>query len=332
MKDMPKKLLKLSAAAALTTAIAAVPPYLQTQYLVKVALDRKVPRGLKKAGERISGSCADGAFLSSLKEAAQRLAVQEHETVELVSHDGTILAGHWFPQENAERVIIAMHGWRSSWSSDFGMIAEFWESNACSVLYAEQRGQNNSGGDCMGFGLTERYDCLDWIRWVIDRCGNEIPIYLGGVSMGATTVLMAAGLDLPENVHGIVGDCGFTSPHAIWKHIANNNLHIGFGVRGAMADALCKKRIPGEAMDYSTAEALRTCTVPVMLFHGAEDHFVPVEMTYENYKACAAPKRLFIVPGADHGMSYYVDKEGYESAVKDFWQRYDGSRGRPMQS
>lgn len=63
---------------------------------------------------------------------------------------------------------------------------------------------------------------------------------------------------------------------------------------------------------------------PVMLIHGTEDHFVPVEMTYQNYIACASPKRLLIVPGADHGMSYLVDKVGYETAVKSFWQEFDG--------
>ena len=44
-------------------------------------------------------------------------------------------------------------------------------------------------------------------------------------------------------------------------------------------------------------------------------------MTYENYKACAASKQLFIVPGAEHGMSYLVDKDGYETAVKQFWDK-----------
>ena len=46
-------------------------------------------------------------------------------------------------------------------------------------------------------------------------------------------------------------------------------------------------------------------------------------MTYKNYTACAAPKKLFIVPGADHGMSCYFDKEGYEAAIKDFWKEFD---------
>lgn len=323
MRNTTKKIIQISSIAAATVASASLTAYATTKYLVKIALDREEPRAMKKAEKFISGSQSSNEFIKEVKKDAERLAEKENETVEIVSHDGTILFGHWIPCENAKRVIIAMHGWRSSWNSDFGMIADFWENNDCSVLYAEQRGQNNSGGDYMGFGLIERYDCLDWINWVTSRCGNELPIYLGGVSMGATTVLMAAGLELPHNVHGVIGDCGFTSPHAIWKHVANNNLHIAFGIRGAVADALFKKKIQMDADDYSTVDALKTCSVPIMLIHGTDDHFVPIEMTYENYKACASPKRLFIVPGADHGMSYYIDREGYESAVKDFWRQFD---------
>ena len=56
-----------------------------------------------------------------------------------------------------------------------------------------------------------------------------------------------------------------------------------------------------------------------MFVHGASDHFVPVEMTYENYLACVSPKKLLIVPGADHGMSYYLEPRKYESEVLDFF-------------
>lgn len=63
--------------------------------------------------------------------------------------------------------------------------------------------------------------------------------------------------------------------------------------------------------------------MPILFIHGTDDHFVPVEMTYENYQACASPKRLFIVHGAEHCLSYRVDKEGYEKAVENFWKDYD---------
>ena len=74
----------------------------------------------------------------------------------------------------------------------------------------------------------------------------------------------------------------------------------------------------------SACETIQASYIAVRyMIHGADDHFVPLKMTYENYNACASPKKLFLVPGADHGMSYFVDKEGYEMMVKDFWQQFD---------
>ena len=75
--------------------------------------------------------------------------------------------------------------------------------------------------------------------------------------------------------------------------------------------------------EYSTLDAMRACTVPVLFVHGTEDKFVPIEMTYENYKACSAPKRLVVVPGAEHGMSYFTDPKRYESALREFWEEFD---------
>jgi len=48
-------------------------------------------------------------------------------------------------------------------------------------------------------------------------------------------------------------------------------------------------------------------------------------MTYENYRACAAPKQLLIVPGAEHGLSYLVEQKKYEETVRSFWSRCEGT-------
>jgi hypothetical protein len=168
--------------------------------------------------------------------------------------------------------------------------------------------------------MMERYDCLDWIQWVIQRFGDRLPLFLGGVSMGASTVLMASNLDLPSCVCGIIADCGFTSADAIWRYIVQNNLHLPY--ESVLFNELCRKRIHIGSKDFSTLDALKECHVPVLFIHGTDDHFVPIQMTFENYKACSSPKRLFVVPGADHGMSYYKDKEGYERAVCNFWKEF----------
>lgn len=302
-----------------------------TKKLMELAMDREQPKMPQKARESmdaLKGNEALAAVIESNREAVERLENSGAQTVEIVSFDGTPLTGHFLPCKNAKRVLVAMHGWRSCWSNDFAAIADFWRESGCSVLYAEQRGQNNSGGDYMGFGLLERYDCLEWVKWVNENAneqesGTLLPVYLCGISMGATSVLLAQGVELPENVCGVMADCGFTSPNEIWRKVVEKNFRLSYKVREAAADKICKQKISMGAKDASTVEVLKSATRPTLFIHGSDDHFVPVEMTYENYKACAAPKRLLIVPGAEHGLSYMVDKEEYERASLEFWAEFD---------
>ncbi len=325
MHKVSKVLLTGMGAAAASAAAIGAAAYASTKYFVKIALDREQPKlpNLEKMRDQIKGSGDCAAFLDAIAAAAEKLETTPHDTVEIESYDGQILVGHWFPVPNSMRTIIAMHGWRSGWSTDFGTIADFWRNNGCNVLYAEQRGQGSSGGAYMGFGMMERFDCLEWIKWVNSHVGKLLPVYLAGVSMGATTVLMTANLDLPDNVKGIMADCGFTSAHDIWKHVAEKNLHLSYQLHSNAADSLCREKISMGTRDCSTVDVLQESKVPILLAHGTEDHFVPVGMTYENYLACSGPKHLLIVPGADHGMSHFKEKNRYEKVVLDFWNTYD---------
>lgn len=297
-----------------------------TKTLMQVALDRNIPNKLttnQHAKKQLLGS-EDNVLLRNMIEAyAESLRNQPHQIVETIGHNGERLVGHWFTCEGASRTVIAMHGWRSSWAEDFGMIHDFIRANRCNVLYAEQRAHGNSGGEYLGFGLLERYDCRKWIDWVNLAVGDSLPIYLCGISMGATTVLMTADLDLPDNVCGMIADCGFTSPYAIWMYVAKNNLRLSTGIRGKIANDICKQKLQMSGTSHSATKSMNACKIPVLFIHGTDDRFVPIRMTYENYKACAAPKRLLVVPGADHGMSYYIDKEQYEAAVCRFWNEFD---------
>lgn len=294
-----------------------------SRWMMKIVLGREKPKHMDRGARLFSGSKLLSEHAEEISIASRRLEQEEgFESVSLTARDGVRLAGHWREHPNPKRVIVAMHGWRSSWSRDFGFIADFWYRQGCSVLFAEQRGQNNSGGEYMGFGMLERHDCVDWVRWVNRRCGADLPVYLWGISMGGATVLMASGLNLPNNVKGIISDCGFTSPHAIWKHVTEKNLHLPYLLQGVLADRWCRKNIHVGAKTCTTVEALRKTRTPVLLIHGTEDKFVPVRMTYENYQACSAPKRLFIVPGAEHGMSYHLDPSGYRRAVTQFWEEF----------
>ncbi len=321
-KKAKNVLLGFGALGALVTTACAI-SYKVTKTLVSTALDREMPKGLqhkKPSGKKVP---LDEELCAELADAAEALKAAEHETVNIMGYDGENLVGHWFCNPDSKRIIIAMHGWRSSWVKDFCGVSSFWFDNDCSVLYAEQRGQNESGGDYMGFGMIERYDCLEWIKWVNEHNELNKPIYLAGISMGASTVLMTSGFELPDTVHGIMADCGFTSAKAIWKHVVKNNMHMSYNIRSKLIEDMCKKRLNITSEEYTTLKALENNDIPVLFIHGTDDDFVPIQMTYTNYKACRAPKRLFVVPGAGHGMSYIVDKDGYQREVKDFWVKYD---------
>lgn len=332
MERSGKRFGKTLGALAGVSALAAATSYLTTRFFVRAALDREQPGVMKKTHHLVSGSKGNDAFKAYRRDAAQALLEADTEPVSITARDGVTLAGHWFEGREPQRIIIAVHGWRTSWNRDFGMAAPFLHENHCSVLYIEQRGQNGSGGDYMGFGVTEQFDCQEWVDWTIREKSRTLPIYLYGISMGAATVLMASGLKLPGNVKGIVADCGFTSPDDIWRHVASENLHVPYGLHRFAAGSLYRKWNRLNPFHYSAADALEKTNIPVLLIHGEEDRFVPVRMAYENYEACAAPKRMLIVPGAGHAMSYFMDPEDYEDALRYFWQDFDPLERPPQRA
>ena len=294
--------------------------------MVGTALDREEPKAMRKMKERIKGDAeAMEEVMALCQKLGQRLEAQPHELVRMAAQDGTELVGHLFRAPRQKRVVLAMHGWRSGWARDFGAVADFLRDVDCTVLYAEQRGQGGSGGEYMGFGMIERFDCLEWIKWLNGSGFADSKIYLAGISMGASTVLMTAGFpELPENVAGVIADCGFTSAKAEWKYISENNLRIPYDRRGRHVDALCRRRIHLDSDAYTTLDAMKTCRIPILFVHGEADTFVPPEMTLQNYEACRSPKELLLVPGANHGMSYFRDQAGYEGAVKNFFRQQEG--------
>ena len=214
MKKATKNLLLASGIAAIT-AVAVTALYKKSiQELMKIALDREESTILQRNKQKLTGGSSRDLsdVINKVMQASEELRSSETETVEITADDGIRLIGHYHAGKNPRRVLVAMHGWRSSWSQDFGIISKFWRENGCAVLYPEQRGQGQSGGDYMGFGLLERHDCLSWIKWVHERTGGKLPIYPVGISMGATTVMMTAGSpELPSSVAGIAADCGFGS-------------------------------------------------------------------------------------------------------------------------
>ena len=159
---------------------------------------------------------------------------------------------------------------------------------------------------------------MSWLEYLSKRFGEDVKIILTGISMGASTVMMATKYQLPKTVVGVIADCGYTSPKEIIKTVIKQmklppNLAYPFVKLGA--------KIYGKfnLEESSPIEALKTCKVPVLFFHGDTDDYVPCEMSVKNYEACASRKKLVIIKGAGHGLAYVVDKEKYLKELKEFF-------------
>ena len=67
-----------------------------------------------------------------------------------------------------------------------------------------------------------------------------------------------------------------------------------------------------------TTEVLKKSKMPVLFIHGANDGFVPCEMSKSAFSVNPEGRKLVLVEGADHGLSYLVNKELVEKEIKNF--------------
>lgn len=274
----------------------------------------------------------DGEFARSLKgdmaqyrdlilraQAEHRDLVFEPYTIR--SFDGLKLFAELYPAEGEARgSILLAHGYRGGARAEFSCVLDMYHAQGLDILLIDERAQGRSEGKRMGLGVLERHDIVRWAHFLAQRRPGK-PVILSGVSMGATSVLMAAGLPLPKEVAGIIADCGFTSPAAIVQWLVRR-FHLPEKLMMPVLRLVARPVLGYGLDDASAPEALAASTLPLLLVHGEEDRFVPCDMSRENFAASAATdKTLVTVPRATHGLSFLVDKELCVSTLLRFLSR-----------
>ena len=250
----------------------------------------------------------------------KELRAMPHEEISITSFDGLTLRGKYYEGIPGAPIELMFHGYRGTSERDLCGGVRRCFALGRNVLLVDQRASGYSDGHVITFGVHESKDCLAWIDYLIGRFGDDSKIILTGISMGAATVLTAASYPLPQNVVGILADCGYTSAKDIIKKVIRDmklpaDLLYPFVRLGA--------RLYGhfDPEERSPVEAMETCTIPVIFIHGEDDDYVPCEMSRINYETCVAPKKLVTIPGAGHGLCYMVDRDAYFDELADFFNR-----------
>ena len=241
-----------------------------------------------------------------------------HEDFYITSFDGLKLHGRYYECAPGAPIELMFHGYRGNAERDLCGGVQRCFNIGRSALVVDQRASGESQGRVITFGIKEHRDCHAWVDFMVDHFGPDVKIILTGISMGASTVLMAAGKPLPPQVKGVLADCGFTTAKEIIYHVLRQiklppKLVYPFVRLGA-------RLFGGFDLESDSAlERVKTVTLPTIFFHGDTDNFVPCRMSRENFEACTSRKELVIIPGAGHGLAYPVDKFGYLEALDKFF-------------
>lgn len=293
--------------------------YFSARYFFRLTILRKPTATLEN---NINANTNWEQHIEFIKERKAWLETQKTEDVYIKSGDGLKLHATLLRNKNNKNCVICFHGYTSMGLNDYGAIAKFYYEQGFNMLIVDDRAHGESEGKYIGFGVLDRFDVVKWVEYAVKLFGNDVKIMLHGDSMGATTVLMASNLNLPENVKTIVADCGFTSAYDVFSHILKRDYHIPKFPIMNVTEMMTRRKAGYGYNDVSTLDAVAKTDIPILFIHGDKDDFVPTWMSEKNYNACKSEKKLLIVEGADHAESYYTDTPAFENAVLQMIEKY----------
>lgn len=235
-----------------------------------------------------------------------------------IMSDSLRLHGKLFKNSGTKYALVC-HGYTSKAKHMAGFVNKF-HSLGYNVLAVDARAHGDSEGTKIGMGWVERFDVIEWIKYIISL-EPDAQIILHGVSMGASTVLMASGEELPKNVKAIIADCGYTSEWDEFRQEADV-LHIPwFPVLNA-SSAISKVRDGYDFKQASAVEQVKKSHIPTLFIHGSKDELVPYGMLNELYSAANCEKEILTIQGAGHALSSSVAPELYWNTVETFLKKH----------
>lgn len=205
-------------------------------------------------------------------------------------------------QNNSNKWVIAVHGYTSE-GINMSTYAKHYYDNGYNVLIPDLRAHGLSEGNYIGMGWDDRLDIISWINYILNENPNA-EIILHGVSMGAATVLMTSGEEIPSNVKAIVADCGYTS---VWDEFAYQLDDLfslpEFPILN-VSSMVAKIRAGYFLGEASSLEQVKNSKTPILYIHGDKDDFVPYYMMEELYKATSSEKEMLTIKGAEIGRAH----------------------------
>ena len=221
---------------------------------------------------------------------------------------------------NSNKWVIMCHGYNGNALKQCQNAINFYNMGF-NLLVPDARGHGKSQGEYIGMGWHDRLDIIKYINRII-REDSDAKIILYGGSMGASTVLMTSGENIPKNVKAVVADCGYSSAWDELSYQLKKFLYLpSFPFLNFMS-FITKIKAGYSLEDADAIKQVKKCKIPLLIIHGAEDKFVPTKMADIIYNSASCEKEKLIVPCAAHVQSSIVNPALYWKTVGDFLEKY----------
>ena len=215
--------------------------------------------------------------------------------------------------KQTDKWVIILHGYRASTESVLP-IGEQFSKKGYNVLIPSMRACGESDGEYLGMGWLEKDDLQNWINLIIEENKNA-KIILHGSSMGAATVLMASGDELPSNVKYIIADSGYTSVWDIFASEAKARFNLPEFPVLNMFEIVAKRKAKYDIKEASALEQVKKSKTPILFIHGSNDDFVPEYMCERLFDVASCKKEKLIINGAGHTDGKYREPETYYNKI-----------------
>lgn len=213
------------------------------------------------------------------------------------------LHGWWIPAPSpTSDVLLYLHGNGENIGANLEHAHRFHQLGF-SVLLIDYRGYGRSEGKFPTEAQVYQDAQVAWDYLVQQRGIKPQHIFLYGHSLGGAIAIDLA-VRNPEAA-GLIVESSFTSLLDMVDHQGVYSLFP--------ADLLLSQR-------FDSLSKIESLQMPLLLIHGTDDQIIPPRMSQVLFDAAIVPKKLFIVPYADHNNVGSVSGEQYFQTVRDFYQ------------
>ncbi len=223
-------------------------------------------------------------------------------------------------------VLLVFHGWHGDRKSALRTAELFADEYV--VVVPDMRGRGDSSGqpDVNGWELLDAYDAVTFVkRRFADRVIAGAPMYCLGGSGGGGNVYAMLG-KFPWSFAAAAAFCG-VSDYAKWYEgdalgEFRDDMDVWIGVKPSDSPSVYQAR--------SGIELLENLHTPLLVYHGAKDARVPVEMA-RRYVAKARglnkPVTYHELPDVGHD----IDQGALAAEIKDFFKQHPRPLAVPTQ-